>query len=190
MAKTTGAKFVADIMKGYGITHVFYVPQVISKALVAMEDMSIRRVVAHSEKAAAYMADGYARARGGPAVCMAQPIGASNLASGLRDAFMARSPGIAIPGGPPVASRYRHAYQGVEDFEQFTSVTKANFNVDSPARLPDLLRQAFRTATSGMPGPVHLRFQGRGSDVPLGDCDAEPLAEQEYTSIPPFSAAP
>jgi acetolactate synthase-1/2/3 large subunit len=190
MAKTNGAKLLAELIRGYCLTHVFYVPQVVSKALVAMEDMNIRRVVAHSEKAAAYMADGYARARCGPGLCMAQPIGASNLASGLRDAFMARSPVIAISGGPAVASRYRHAYQEVEDFEQFDGVTKANFNVDSPARLPDLLRQAFRTATSGMPGPVHLRFQGRGSDVPLGDLDAEPLVEPQFTRVPAFRPEP
>ena len=190
MAKTNGAKLLAELIQGYGLTHVFYVPQVVSKALVAMEDMNIRRVVAHSEKAAAYMADGYARARGAPGLCMAQPIGASNLASGLRDAFMARSPVIAISGGPAVASRYRHAYQEVEDFEQFDSVTKANFNVDSPARLPDLLRQAFRTATSGMPGPVHLRFQGRGSDVPLGDLEADALVEPQFTRVPAFRPEP
>ena len=190
MAKTTGAKLFAQMMQGYGITHIFYVPNVLSKALVAMEGMDIRRVVAHSEKAAAYMADGYARARVGPGVCAAQPIGASNLASGLRDAFMARSPVIAISGGPAVASRYRHAYQEVEDFEQFSGVTKANLNVDSPARLPDLLRQAFRTATSGMPGPVHLRFQGRASDVPLGDLDAEPLVEKQFATVPPFRPEP
>ncbi len=160
MPKTTGAQLLAEMIRGYGLTHVFYVPQVIPRGLVAMEDAGIRRVVAHSEKAAAYMADGYARARGGPGICLAQPIGASNLASGLRDPFMARSPVIAISGGPAVPSRYRHAYQEVEDFTQFDAVTKANFTVDSPSRLPDLLRQAFRTATSGMPGPVHLRFQG------------------------------
>src|SRR5918993_2024957 len=190
MAKTNGAKLFAQMMQGYGITHIFYVPNVLSKALVAMEGMDIRRVVAHSEKAAAYMADGYARARGGPGVCAAQPIGASNLASGLRDAFMARSPVIAISGGPAVASRYRHAYQEVEDFEQFDGVTKANMNVDSPERLPDLMRQAFRTATSGMPGPVHLRFQGRNSDVPLGDLDAETIVEQQFTRVPAFRPEP
>src|ERR671911_312957 len=141
MPKTTGARLFAEIVQGYGLTHVFYVPQVISKALVAMEGMNIRRVVAHSEKGAAYMADGYARARGAPGLCMAQPIGASNLASGLRDAYMARSPVIAISGGPAVSSRYRHAYQEVEDFEQFDCVTKSNVNVDSPSRLPDLMRQ-------------------------------------------------
>jgi acetolactate synthase-1/2/3 large subunit len=190
MAKTTGAKLFAEIMQGYGITHVFYVPQVVSKALVAMEDMPIRRVVAHSEKAAGYMADGYARARGGPGVCMAQPIGASNLASGLRDAYMARSPVIAISGGPTPASRYRHSYQEVEDFDQFNGVTKSNVNVDSPSRVPDLMRQAFRTATSGTPGPVHLRFQGRLSEVPLGDTDEEAVIEQQFARVPPFRPEP
>jgi len=190
MPKTTGAKLFAEMIRGYGLTHLFYVPNVLSKALVAMEDMNIRRVVAHSEKAAAYMADGYARARGGPGVCAAQPIGASNLASGLRDAYMARSPVIAISGGPAVPSRYRHAYQEVEDFTQFDAVTKANMNVDHPSRLPDLLRQAFRTATSGMPGPVHLRFQGRASDVPLGDTDLEAIIEKQFTRVPPFRPEP
>lgn len=190
MKKTTGAQMFAEVVKGHGITHVFYVPQVISKALVAMEDMSIRRVVAHSEKGAAYMADGYARARNSPGICMAQPIGASNLASGLRDAFMAHSPVIAISGGPANASRYRYAYQEVEDFGQFDSVTKSNVNVDSVARLPDLLRQAFRTATSGTPGPVHLRFQGRGADVPLGEGEIEALVEPQFSRVPPFRPEP
>jgi acetolactate synthase-1/2/3 large subunit len=190
MAKNNGAKIFAEVMQGYGITHIFYVPQVVSKALVAMEGMNIRRVVAHSEKSAAYMADGYARARGGPGVCMAQPIGASNLASGLRDAFMAGSPVIAISGGPAPASRYRHAYQEVEDLVQFDPVTKSNVCVDHPSRLPDLLRQAFRTATSGAPGPVHLRFQGRLSEVPLGETEMETLVEPQFSRVPAFRPEP
>jgi acetolactate synthase-1/2/3 large subunit len=121
---------------------------------------------------------------------MAQPIGASNLASGLRDAYMARSPVIAISGGPAVPHRYRHAYQEVEDFEQFDCVTKMNVNVDHVSRLPDLMRQAFRTATSGTPGPVHLRFQGRNSDVPLGDTDMEAIIEPQFTRVPAFRPEP
>ncbi len=190
MKKTTGAKILAEVIQGYGITHVFYVPQVALTALVAMEDMNIRRVVAHSEKSAAYMADGYARARGGPSVCMAQAIGASNLASGLRDAYMAHSPVIAITGGPATASRYRHAYQEVEDFVQFDPVTKSNVSVDHVSRLPDLLRQAFRTATSGTPGPVHLRLQGRLGDGPLGDTELEALIDPQYSGVPPFRPEP
>lgn len=190
MAKTNGAELFAQIIKGYGLTHVFYVPQVVSKALVAMEGMGVVRVVAHSEKAAGYMADGYARARLAPGVCMAQPIGASNLASGLRDAFMARSPVVAVSGGTAPTSRYRHAYQEVEDFEQFTAVTKANYVVDTPGRVPDLMRQAFRDATTSMPGPVHLRFAGRLSEIPLGDCEGEALVDAAYTRMPPHRPEP
>ena len=55
--------------------------------VVVEDDAGIRRVITHSEKAAAYMADGYARATGKPGICMAQVIGALNLAAGLRDAL-------------------------------------------------------------------------------------------------------
>jgi acetolactate synthase-1/2/3 large subunit len=76
--------------------------------MAEMEDMNVRRVTTHGEKAAAYMADGYARASHKPGICLAQNVGAANLAAGLRDAFMACSPVIAITGGPEPDSRYRH----------------------------------------------------------------------------------
>ncbi len=157
MPKMTGSKLCAEVLQGYGVTHVFFVPAILLKALAEMEDMNIRRIMTHGEKSAAYMADGYARASGRPGVCIAQAVGASNLAAGLRDAFMACAPVIALTGGPAPGSRYRHAYQEVEDFCQFDPVTKLNACVDDVARLPDMLRQAFRAATSGAPRPVHLR---------------------------------
>ena len=160
MAKTTGAKLFAEIIQGYGLTHVFYVPQVISKALVAMEDMNIRRVVAHSEKAAGIHGRRLrTRARSTRIVyratdrCVQSRVGFARRVHGplARDRDIRRSRRRVT---------LRHAYQEVEDFEQFTSVTKANFNVDSAARMPDLLRQAFRTATSGMPGPGAFAIPG------------------------------
>ena len=108
MPRMTGARAFAEMLRGYGVDHVFFVPAIMSKALAEMEDMPIRRVMVHGEKSAAYMADGYARASGKPGICMAQHIGASNLAAGLRDAYMAGSPVIAITGGPSPDSRYRN----------------------------------------------------------------------------------
>ena len=55
--KKTGARFLAETFKGYGVTHVFFVEAILRKTLVEMEDLGIRRILAHSEKAAAYMAD-------------------------------------------------------------------------------------------------------------------------------------
>src|SRR3972149_4032448 len=142
MSKTTGSRLFAEVMHGYGVTHVFFVPTILMDALAEMDDLGIRKILTHGEKAAAYMADGYARARVGPGVCMGQQIGASNLAAGLRDPYMACSPVTATPGGPATAGRYRQAYQEVEDFSQFDSVTKLNLQVDDLTRLPDLLRHA------------------------------------------------
>ena len=190
MPRMTGARAFAEMMNGYGVSHIFFVPAIMAKALAEMEDMPIRRVMVHGEKAAAYMADGFARASGRPGVCMAQCIGASNLAAGLRDAYMACSPVIAISGGTLPGARYRHAYQEVEDFSQFGPVTKFSATVETITRIPDLLRQAFRDATSGTPGPVHLQMQNRGGQFSEQEADLEPLVEEQYSRVPPFRPEP
>ncbi len=190
MPRMTGSRLFAEMLKGYGITHVFFVPTILMDALAEMDDLGIRKILTHGEKAAAYMADGYARAKGGPGVCMAQQIGASNLAAGLRDPWMAGSPVIAITGGPAAAGRYRRAYQEVEDFTQFDSVTKLNMQLDDLARFPDLVRQVFRVATSGAPGPVHLRLRGSHGQGVEGEADLQPLSEPQFSRLPPFRPAP
>jgi len=187
MKKTTGSEYLARALEGYGVDHVFYVPAVLLRTMAALEAGGTRRILAHSEKAAAYMADGYARASLRPGVCFAQNIGGSNLASGLRDAFMARVPVIAMSGGPNYKSRHRNYYQEVEDFAQFDAVTKLNATVDHVSRLPDLLRQAFREATSGAPGPVHLRLPGvTGDDTLGGELDAELVVETRHRQVPAY----
>ena len=106
------------------------------------------------------MADGYARAGKKPGVCMAQVIGALNLAAGLRDAYLAKSPVLAFTGGRVPETKFRKVYQEVDDVPAFEPVTKFNATVDDVSRFPDMIRQAFRVATSGCPGPVHLQFAG------------------------------
>ncbi len=186
MPKVTGPRFVADTLRGYGVTHVFFVPQMLLETLTSMEGMGIRRVMVHGEKAAAYMADGYARASGRPGVCIAQHVGASNLAAGLRDAFLACSPVIAMTGGPAPAARYRHAYQELEDFTQFDHTTKLNARIDHIARLPDMLRQAFREATTGAPGPVHLQIGGHHAEAVMTEADLALRVESEFTQVPAY----
>jgi len=188
MPKTTGPKFVADTLKAYGVSHVFFVPQMLLDTLTGMEGMGIRRVLTHGEKAAAYMADGYARAGGKPGVCMAQHVGASNLAAGLRDAYLACSPVIALTGGP-AAARYRHAYQELEDFSQFENTTKFNAHVDYISRLPDMLRQAFREATTGCPGPVHLRIGGHHAENIMTEADLDLIVEDRHKQVPAYRPA-
>ena len=186
MPKITGTRFVADALRAYGVTHVFFVPQMLLETLTGMEGMGIRRIMTHGEKSAAYMADGFARASRRPGVCMAQHVGGSNLAAGLKDAYLACSPVIAMTGGPAPMARHRHAYQELEDFSQFEQTTKFNAHVDDVARLPDLLRQAFREATTGAPGPVHLQMRGHHAEVAHAEADLELLVEDRYLQVPAF----
>jgi acetolactate synthase-1/2/3 large subunit len=190
MPKMTGSRFFAEAMQSYGVTHVFFVPTIMLPALAEMEDMNIRRVMTHGEKAAAYMADGYARALRKPGICMAQTVGAANLAAGLRDAYLAGSPVIAITGGRQPETVYRHVYQEIEDLPMFNSVTKFNAQVDKVERLPDLLRQTFRAATSGAPGPVHLEMRGSHGHVVEDEGDLELIVEAPFLQYPAFRPEP
>ena len=153
MTRMTGTQFLAEALGAYDVTHLFYVPSVLGGLMPLLHQKGVTTVITHGEKAAAYMADGYARAPDKPGIVLCQDIGTTNLAAGLRDAFMGSSPVIAITGGQDDQPRYRHAYQNAEDFRAWDAVTKANFTVDTVERLPDLLRQAFRAATSGNARP-------------------------------------
>ncbi len=188
VVKTTG-QFYAKTLEAYGITHVFIVPAIFHQAMAAMEETSIKRVTTHHEMSAAYMADGYARAGRKPGIAMGQAVGAGNLAAGLRDAYQTCSPVIAISGGPQPDSRYRYFYQVVEDFPMFTPVTKFNAMVQRPDRLPDLLRQAFRVATSGAPGPVHLELPGRLGEQVAAEGEFEVIAEEQFSRYPAYRIA-
>ncbi len=190
MARMTGNRYFAEAMQAYGVSHLFFVPTMMLPAMAEMENMGITRVVTHGEKAAAYMADGYARASRRPGICLAQNIGSTNLAAGLRDAYMACSPVIALTGGSTPGMRYRHMYQEVEDFAAWDGVTKANLRVDSVQRFPDLLRQAFRVATSGAPGPVHLDIRGSHAQILDEEAEIEPLFEERFSQYPAFRPAP
>src|SRR5438105_13142129 len=185
--KMTGAECLADMLKGYGVTHVFMVPAVLRRTFAEMERRtSIKRIHTHGEKSAAYMADGYARVSGRPGVCMAQVIGALNLAAGLRDAYLAHSPVIAFTGGREPQTKFRKVYQEVDDVPAFEPVTKFNATVDDVARFPDMLRQAFRVATSGTPGPVHLQFRGNEGQIDAEQAEMEVLVEPQFARVPPF----
>lgn len=184
-------RYMAEVMQAYGVTHVFFVDAILRRTLVAMEDLGIRRILTHSEKAAAYMADGYARIARRPGVCMAQSVGAANLASGLQDPFLGMSAVVAITGRQVAANQYRNAYQELPHDQLFAAVTKVHAKVELPQQLPDLLRLAFREAASGTPRPVHLDVAGNTGDVlAIAEADFIIEADPAYARIPPHRPQP
>jgi acetolactate synthase-1/2/3 large subunit len=191
MPRLTGAQFLADSLHTYGVTHVFFVPAILSHTLAELDKRTpIKRILTHGEKAAVYMADGYARAGGRVGVSFAQCIGAANLAAGLRDPWLACSPVVVFTGGSYAQSRGRHVYQEIDDFPLFKPLTKFSARVDTVTRLPDMLRQAFRAATTGTPGPAHLELAGHLGELEQDTADLELIAEPEFGRVPPFRAAP
>ena len=186
-----GAQFLAQTFKKKGLTHVFLVEAILREALVEMEALGIKRIVTHSEKAAAYMADGYARASHRVGVCMAQSVGGSNLASGLQDAFLSHSPVLALTGRQEFIAQHRNAYQEANHGPMYQSVTKFRAEVNSIEQLPHLLRQAYREAVTGSPGPVHLDVLGiRGHILERQEAILDPIAEERFTSYPAFRPHP
>ena len=189
--KPTVARYLSAAFDAYGVSAVFFVPTILSKTLYELErHTSIARILTHGEKAAAYMADGYARASGHPAVCMAQNIGAANLAAGLRDPYLGCSPVVALTGGPYESSRGRNYYQEIEDFPLFKPVTKFSGQVFDPERIPDMVAQAFHTSVSGKPRPTHLELPGHAGEM-LEDVELDvELPEPESLVLPRIRMEP
>jgi acetolactate synthase-1/2/3 large subunit len=190
VSKMSGARFIAETFKGYGVTHVFFVEAILRKTLMEMEALGIKRVLTHGEKAAAYMADGYARVSRRPGICMAQSVGAANLAAGLQDPYLGLSPVIALTGRKSPLAQYRNAYQEILHGPMFEPVTKYNVTVEALEQLPYLLRQAFREATSGAPGPVHLDLMGYQGDFAEVEGDLEIIIEKTFTHYPSMRPEP
>jgi len=191
MANMTGAQFMAETIKSYGVDHIFFTPAVLYQVLAEFEKLGGTPVMAHSEKAAAYMADGYARVRNAPSVAFGQSVGAANLAAGLQDAFLALAPVVAVTGRRQPGWRQRHSYQEIDHRAAYDAVTKFNAEVETQGELPMLLRQAFREAVSGATAPTHLDLPGiSGTDLMGPGDDFEVIPEPRFNSMPPFRAHP
>src|SRR5262245_51829987 len=184
-AAMNGAEWLARALAGTGMSHVFFVESTLRRTLLHLGDLGVKHILAHAEKAAAYMADGYARVAKRPGVCMAQSVGAANLAAGLQDPWLGRSPVIAFTGHKEPSFQHRNSYQEIPHTPLFSAVTKFSSPVYSTSELPRLLRLAWRAALADTPRPAHLDFNGlQGDVIELGQTDEPPTLEEEARPIP------
>jgi len=160
--KHAGA-LLAALLADHGVRHVFGVPGGQTLALYDAIDArpGMRHVLVRDERSAAYAADGYARVTGRAGVCDATVgPGAAKLPSGLGEALGASVPVVALVSDLPAAlapHRYRGAAsQALDQAALLAPVTKWQAAVPDAATLPALVRQAFREATTGRPGPAAL----------------------------------
>lgn len=192
-----GGARLARLLAEHGVRHVFGVPGGQTMALYdAILDMApaLTHVLLRDERSAAYAADGYARVTGQVGVCDATVgPGAAKLPSGLGEALGASVPVLAIVSDLPARMaphRYRAAAsQALDQAALLAPVTKWLASVPDAASMPALVRQAFRMATSGRPGPVALLLPQDVLDSPAGPAAPQPGCER-FGAFPAFRPPP
>jgi acetolactate synthase-1/2/3 large subunit len=121
----------------------------------ALYGSGLRHILVRHEQGAAFAANGYARASGRVGVCVATSgPGATNLVTGIADAMLDSVPMVVITGQVPTTLMGTDAFQEVDVFGMTLPIVKHSFLVRSVEQLPDVMREAFRLARSGRPGPV------------------------------------
>lgn len=156
--KLTGAEIIAECLLEQGVDTVFGYPGGavlnIYDALYKYSD-KIKHILTAHEQGASHAADGYARTTGKPGVVIATSgPGATNLVTGLATAYMDSIPMVAITGNVSTDLLSRDSFQEVDITGITLPITKHNFIVKDIADLANIIRKAFRIATSGRKGPV------------------------------------
>jgi acetolactate synthase-1/2/3 large subunit len=157
MKQLTGAQALIECLKREKVKYIFGIPGGVLLAIydVLWEEEKIKHVLVKHEQCAAHMADGYARATGEVGVCMATSgPGATNLVTGIANAYMDSIPIVAITGQVATTAIGKDSFQESDIFGITMPITKHNYLVKSPDEIPEVVHQAFYIARTGRPGPV------------------------------------
>ncbi len=142
----------------------------------------LRHILVRHEQGAALAADGYARSTGEVGVCLGTSgPGATNLVTGIANAYMDSVPMVAITGQVNKGMLGSDAFQEVDITGITLPITKHNYLVDNTEDLPMIIKEAFYIAKSGRPGPVHI-------DIPVDLCkkSLDSFEYPEKIEIPGF----
>jgi acetolactate synthase-1/2/3 large subunit len=184
----TAADLLVDCLAAEGCRFVFSVPgeetMDILDALSRTE--SIRHITTRHEQGAAFMADVHGRLTGSAAVAMGTlGPGATNLVTGIADAFLDRAPMVAITGQASSDKLHKEAHQVVDIVQMLAPVTKWNTRVERVDAIPEIVRKAFRVATLEKPGPTHIELsENLAATAPEDESLAPLLPNQAYFPEP------
>jgi thiamine pyrophosphate-dependent acetolactate synthase large subunit-like protein len=153
---------LARCLKDLGVEAIFFLmggPMIDCENACLGE--GIRMIDVRHEQAAAMMANAYSRLRRRPAVCMAcSGPGATNLVTGVANAFVDSAPVVAIGGSSPVSQMGMGAFQETDQVAIFRPITRWADRCYDPRRIPELVQTAFCHAFGSRPGPVFLDMPG------------------------------
>src|SRR6478672_2402968 len=160
-APRTAADLLVECLAAEGCEYVFSVPG--EETMDVLDALSrrpeIRHITTRHEQGAAFMADVHGRLTGRVAVAMGTlGPGATNLLTGVADAYLDRAPMVAVTGQASSEKLHKEAHQVVDIVDMFRPVTKWNVRIERIPAIPEIVRKAFRVATLEKPGPTHMEL--------------------------------
>lgn len=177
----TGGQIVYETLKSFGVTCLFGMEDPIH-IFHAVDRHATRIVTVRDEKHGAIMAHGYAQATGRPGVCAATfGPGASNLATGLLEALKSSVPVVALVQDHPLRLHGRNAGSELDHVTALKPFVKSVLRIHEAGQAADMVRHAFRLATTGRPGPVALLCP---TDAMAAEADADTAADPTYAHMP------
>ena len=181
MAKTTGSDLLIRALRAEGVDTVFGVAgDHILHMLDTMFDAPLRMIDFRHESGAVHAADAYSRILKKGGVMLSTTPGHANALPGLANAMHSEAPIINIAGSAESPNMGRGAMQEFDQVGAARHITKGAWDVPSPARIPEYVALAFRTALSGRQGPVHLTIPHDFQMAEVDDAEAARYAPNEY----------
>ncbi len=179
----SGSQMLIDALRRNGVEHVFGYPGgAIMPLYDALVGSGLQHYLCRHEQGAALAADAYGRSTRKAGVCMATSgPGATNLVTGIANAFMDSVPMVVITGQVPTALLGTDAFQEVDIFGITLPIVKHSYIVRDIATIPHLVDEAFQLAQGGRPGPVLIDFPKDISTAMGAEPDYQPLPPAEFT---------
>ena len=176
--RRTASDLLVECLEAEGCEYVFSVPG--EETMDVLDSLSrstsVRHITTRHEQGAAFMADVYGRLTGRCAVAMATlGPGATNLITGVADAYLDRAPMVALTGQVGAEKLHKEAHQLVDIVRMFEPVTKWNHRVERPELIPEIVRKAFRLAELEKPGPTHIELPEDIAAAAVEDPELRPL---------------
>ena len=173
-----------EMLKLYEVDYVFGLPGETSLPLYA-EWLDVDRpkhVMLRDERSACFAADAYARVSFKPGVCEAPSAGSTHVVPAVAEAYYSSTPMVVVTTDVPLHLHRRNMLTALDQTSLFRGITKETTTVTKAEEIPHIIRRAFRLATTGRPGPVHIRIP---SDI-LEEDVAKPdiYAQREFSRYP------
>jgi acetolactate synthase I/II/III large subunit len=154
------AELMVSCLESEGVERIFAIPGEETLEIVeALRESSIDLVIVRHEQGAAFMADVHGRLTGRAGVCLGTlGPGATNLITGVGDAYLDYAPMVAITGQVRLDLVHKESHQYVDVVDMLRPVTKWNTRIERPETVPEVVRKAFKLAEAERPGPAHLEL--------------------------------